>query len=199
MNHLAHFHLSSDKRAWLLGGLLGDFVKGPLRGDYPGDWEQGIVLHRRIDSYTDSHPLWAELRGQFAPSYRRYSGIMLDIAADHFLIQHWQQFSDQPLEQFCQHIYQLLAEPHTLPEQAALLAQRLVEHQSLQSYQDWQGVEKALWHVSQRLRRSNPLADAGPELQRHYPQIEAIFLRFYPQLIAYAKQQKLTLHNKGLE
>mgnify|MGYP003629303282 FL=1 len=68
MNYLAHFHLAQQlasrcglderdamQQGLLIGGLLGDFVKGPLRGNYPATWEVGIRLHRRIDALTDSH------------------------------------------------------------------------------------------------------------------------------------------------
>ena len=55
MNYLAHFHLAArlasergeEGDGLLIGALLGDYVKGPLRGDYPDDWEEGIRLHRR--------------------------------------------------------------------------------------------------------------------------------------------------------
>ena len=53
MNYLAHLHLGGDRPAQLLGSLYGDFVKGPLAGQWPAEIEAGIRLHRRIDAFTD--------------------------------------------------------------------------------------------------------------------------------------------------
>ncbi|KKM01805.1 hypothetical protein LCGC14_1790730, partial [marine sediment metagenome] len=49
MNYLAHIYLSGDHPEVMVGGLLGDFVKGPLRGQLPRAIEEGIALHRKID------------------------------------------------------------------------------------------------------------------------------------------------------
>src|SRR3990167_1395012 len=62
MNYLAHLHLGGDAPAQLLGSLYGDFVKGPLAGQWPADIEAAIHLHRRIDVFTDNHPLQAQAR-----------------------------------------------------------------------------------------------------------------------------------------
>ena len=51
MNYLAHFHLAWPDPGLVVGGLEGDYYKGPLRGDLPGDIESGVRLHRAIDAY----------------------------------------------------------------------------------------------------------------------------------------------------
>ena len=109
MNYLAHFHLSHGDDDLIVGALLGDFVKGPLKGERDRRIEQGILLHRKIDAFTDSHLALRETHQQFDPRYRRFAGIMTDVAFDFFLNQHWQRFHHQPLDQFCQHVYQLLS------------------------------------------------------------------------------------------
>ena len=45
MNHLAHLLLAERSDGLLVGGFLGDFVKGRLKGDRPTAIEQGIKLH----------------------------------------------------------------------------------------------------------------------------------------------------------
>ena len=64
MNYLAHLHLGGSQPAQLLGSLYGDFVKGPLNGRWPAQIEAAIRLHRRIDAFTDSHPLQARARAR---------------------------------------------------------------------------------------------------------------------------------------
>ena len=45
MNFLAHLYLAGDRDAHRLGGLMGDFVKGPLPGTLPEDLAFGVLLH----------------------------------------------------------------------------------------------------------------------------------------------------------
>ena len=85
MNFLAHFHLAWPDAGLIAGGLEGDYYKGLLRGDLHPDIERGIKLHRTVDAYTDSHPAIAQLRRTFPQDLRRYAGVLIDIAFDHYL------------------------------------------------------------------------------------------------------------------
>lgn len=87
MNYLAHLHLGGPGREQLLGSLYGDFVKGPLQGLYDPRIEAAIALHRRIDMYTDRHPLVDIALSRFSTVRRRYAGIVLDVFFDHCLAQ----------------------------------------------------------------------------------------------------------------
>ncbi len=181
LNYLAHFHLSHGNNDLLVGALLGDFIKGPLTGKYSKQLEQGIMLHRKIDAFTDSHPNLRLAQQRFKPHYRRFAGIMTDVVFDHFLTRHWQQFHPQPLSDFSQDIYHLLAQSQ-LPSAARRLADNLTRYDVFVNYQHWQTVEAALAKIGQRIQRSNPLATAATELQQHSDELEQAFLNFYPQL-----------------
>ncbi len=56
MNFLMHAWLAGDASADRVGGLIGDFVKGPLPGNLAPDLAAGVALHRRIDSFAETHP-----------------------------------------------------------------------------------------------------------------------------------------------
>ena len=189
MNHLAHFHLSHGNDGLIIGALLGDHVKGPLKGDYPANWELGIRLHRSIDAFTDHHREIRQAQKLFEPEYRRYSGIMLDVVFDHFLNHHWDRFHHHPLIEFSQQIYRVINNSH-LPDSANRQAANFARHDVLLGYQHWQTIDIVLEHIGQRLKRKNPLAQSAAQLQKHYPALEQLFLDFYPQLQAHAKQQR---------
>ena len=55
MNYLAHLFLAEKTEESILGNFLGDFVKGRLKDQYSAEILKGIVTHRKIDAYTDSH------------------------------------------------------------------------------------------------------------------------------------------------
>ncbi|TEL14247.1 DUF479 domain-containing protein [Pseudomonas aeruginosa] len=85
MNYLAHLHLGGPQPAQLLGSLYGDFVKGRLQGQWPDEIERAIQLHRRIDAFTDSHPLVHAAKRRFPLERRRFAGVLLDVFFDHCL------------------------------------------------------------------------------------------------------------------
>jgi acyl carrier protein phosphodiesterase len=188
LNYLAHFHLSHGDDQLLLGALLGDFVKGPLKGERSKGLEQGIFLHRKIDAFTDSNEALKQVHQLFSSGYRRYAGIMTDVVFDHFLTLHWSDFHHQPLKDFSQQIYLLLDNSDQLSGTAKLQAENLSRYDVFQNYQYWETVEATLEKISQRLSRTNPLATAAKEMTPHYNALEKAFLVFYPQLQGYAEQ-----------
>lgn len=188
MNYLAHFHLSHGNNDLLIGALLGDFIKGPLKGERQRSIEQGIFLHRKIDAFTDSHPLLKQAHQLFSPRYRRYAGIMTDVAFDHFLNQHWQQFHQQSLGIFSKEVFQLITTSDHLTPPAKHQAENLARYDVFANYQHWQTVEAALERIGQRLARENPLASGAQAMEPHYDVLEDIFLAFYPELQAHVKE-----------
>lgn len=85
MNYLAHLFLADDTPESLLGNLLGDFMKGVVKEQFSNSIQQGIELHRKIDSYTDSHPVVRNAKHLISLERRRYAGVLLDVFYDHFL------------------------------------------------------------------------------------------------------------------
>ena len=84
MNYLAHFYLSPDNEDILLGGILGDFVKGPIEDD--GTLlRRSIMLHRKLDTFTDTSPIIKRSKSLININKRRYAGVIVDIFYDHFL------------------------------------------------------------------------------------------------------------------
>jgi len=186
MNFLAHFHLAWPDGGLIAGGLEGDYYKGPLRGDLHPDIERGVKLHRNIDAYTDSHPAIVELRRAFPKSLRRYAGILIDIAFDHYLTRHWSRYSAVPLDEFTRSVYRVLAEHEALlSADSQKMAERLVNYDVLNRYHDWEAVAATASRVGERFRRGNPLLAVHGELQPLREQLESTFLCFYPQLVAF--------------
>lgn len=192
MNYLAHFHLARrvanhtglTEAELLIGALLGDAVKGPLKGDYPAGWEVGIRLHRRIDALTDHHPTVSSLTATLPDHYRRFAGIMLDVCFDHCLSLDWAQHEAQPLRDFSQHCYdQLLPGKSDYPATAARQIYYLARYDVLSGMDHWPQIEAMLERIDQRFRRPTPLAEAGPTLARALPAVREGFAELYPALI----------------
>ena len=183
MNFLAHFQLAWPDDGLIAGALEGDYYKGPLRGELPARIEQGVKLHRAIDAYTDSHPIIVNLRTEFPDHLRRYAGIIVDIAFDHYLTTYWAQFGYESLQDFNRSIY------FSLDKQEALLSagsrrmiKRLVDYDILNAYHRWDAVPATVSRVGERFKRGNPLQETHAAIAPLRPQLEQAFLNFYPEL-----------------
>ena len=201
MNYLAHFHLAAavadrsgrNAEALLVGALLGDYVKGPLRGDWPEGWEEGIRLHRRIDVLTDSHPLVGDCLADFPADFRRYGGIALDVCFDHFLLDRWADYAlpeGSEVQAFARHCYGTLgAHSETFPAAAQRQFDFIREHNVLCVLRDWPVVAQMLARISLRLKRKNPLRDCAGVLDAQRPAIARCFDQLYPQLLEQLTQE----------
>lgn len=171
------------------GALLGDFVKGPLVGDYDAATERGILLHRQIDGFSNRDTQLRELTRQLPPELQRYGGIIIDVVFDHFLSLHWSRFHPEALETFTAGIYAAI-EPHhrQWPPPARRFSERLVEYDILGQYHDWSTVERVFVTIGKRLSRDNPMPSAAAAVAPELATMEAIFLDFYPRVLAHAAE-----------
>ncbi|NBF06854.1 DUF479 domain-containing protein [Pseudomonas sp. Fl5BN2] len=189
MNYLAHLHLGGQRPGQLLGSLYGDFVKGRLQGQFPPEVEAAIQLHRRIDTYTDSHPLVAAALSRFSLTRRRYAGIVIDVFFDHCLARDWSQYADRPLPQFTADVYRALAAEPQLPGRLAQIAPYMAADDWLGSYRDFQILDQVLRGIARRLSRPEELTAAMIELERLYQPLSEDFRAFYPQLQSFVAER----------
>lgn len=193
VNYLAHLYLAGADSDLLLGAMLGDFAKGRLENlPYSPGVLGGVRLHREIDSFTDAHPRTLISRRRFSPARRRYAGIIVDLAYDHFLARHWGCFSPLPLAEFTDEAYrQLLARRERLPPTLQRVLPRMAAQDWLGSYAELDTVGRALERIGGRFRRGNPLLGVLTELESAYLGLEEDFLAFFPELAAFARARRL--------
>ena len=188
MNYLAHLYLSEPHEEAWLGSLMGDFVKGPLDDRYGSEITRGIAMHRKIDVFTDAHPVVLQSKSRMSAERRRYAGIMVDVFYDHFLARHWQDFHDEPLAEFAGRVYRVLERYHTvLPERLQRMAPMMIQWDWLGSYAGIGAIYTVLNRMGQRLKRENRLLNSADELVGNYAHLEADFRAFLPDVQRYAR------------
>ena len=189
MNFLAHLYLSSDSDDAIIGALLGDFVKGPLSESYSPTILGAIRLHRSIDTFTDAHTMVRQSKARVPPVRRRYAGIMVDMFYDHFLAQHWNDYTDEPLDDFVCRVYATLRTRHDeLPPRLQRIAPNMIEFDWLGSYREFDAIAQALDRVGTRLRRGNGLLGSGADLVHGYTAFEQDFREFFPDAIDFVRR-----------
>ena len=142
MNYLAHIFLSGNDRCIQIGNFIGDGVKGDGYKQYPRKFQQGILLHREIDAFSDRHPLVREAVGIGRETFGRYSAVVNDILFDYFLASRFQDYAGLPLKRFSRRFYTALAWNYRhLPERFQgfiwhfILTDRLCRYASLTGIQ----------------------------------------------------------------
>lgn len=184
MNFVAHLILAGDDEDLQLGAMLGDFVRGKAGlNQFDAGIRFGIMLHRHIDAFTDSLPVVAELREQFVAPYRRYAGIIIDLAFDHELVLRWEDYSGLSIHQFDQDLRNLLARHRSLLPPGLNSFMRYADRRGLfASYRHEAEILHSLRGISRRLSRPNPLDrvdEIWPEIK---PLVAAAFEPAFRQI-----------------
>lgn len=189
MNYLAHVMLGEQTDDGVLGSLLGDFVKGRVGARYPHAVARGIRLHRRLDTFTDTHPATLASRRRFTGERRRVAGIIVDVCYDHFLCREWERYSSEPLESFTRRVYAVLERRReSLPDRLRGLAPRMADEDWLGSYAVLGRVGRVLDGISRRLREPHRLAGSLPDIETHYRGLARDFDAFFPEAVAHARR-----------
>lgn len=170
----------------MVGGFLGDFVKGRLNGDYSPAVERGIRLHRAVDAFTDSHPIVRRSVRRFEPPFRRYAPIMIDVIYDRLLAEFWTCYHGKSIDQFCDVVFAALDDNRNLlPDRARRVADAMMASRSMAQYHRDNFVVGAFENISHRLKRPNPLATGFDEFARHRNELSDDFAIFFPDLLGF--------------
>lgn len=165
MNFLAHALLAGEAPALIVGGVVGDWIKGGLPGALPPDLAQGVALHRAIDHHAESHHAFNRSRRRISAERRRYAGVLVDVFYDHLLARHWADIHPQPLPEYCAAVYSLIrARLDDLPESARPVLALMAQEDWLSSYAQIEDIADVLLRMSRRARQPNPLARGELEL-----------------------------------
>lgn len=183
MNYLAHAYLSFNKPEILVGNMISDFVKGRKKYDYPQKIQHGIMLHREIDNFTDTHFATKEAKEIFRPSYRLYAGSFIDVVYDHFLALDKNEFTDESLKAFTVNTYSLL-DQYTghFPEKFRMMYPYMKAHNWLYNYRYRQGIEKSLGGVVRRAKYLTESDTAYVLFTDHYDSLKQLYRLFFPEL-----------------
>lgn len=188
MNFLAHYYLSFQDPALQLGNLLGEIVKGNQYKNFDKSIQQGILLHRAIDTFTDGHLIVQQSSSHFHKTQHKFSPIIIDVVYDYMLIKNWARFSNQPFEQYKTNAYLFFSEisPNHSPSLNQLLYY-LLKYDWFGNYRTLEGIQKTLNGIGARTKYPHNLGNALAVIEANEAQIETEFLEFFPELILYCK------------
>lgn len=183
MNYLAHLLLSGDDPLVMVGNFMADGVKGRDLSAHHPDVQRGIRLHRRIDSFTDLHPLTAVGRRRLHPKCGKFAGVALDLFYDHLLASEWERYYHVPLAQYAQRCYGILVEEAVrMPDRTQRMLPYMVQGDWLTGYAQVEGLADALYGLSIRVPHGTVLAGAEAVLVANETELRGEFRTFLEEM-----------------
>ena len=188
MNFLAHLYLSGNSEGLLIGNFIADSVKGKAYENYNQEIQKGILLHRKIDTFTDSHPIVSQSKQRLYSRYHKYSPVVVDIFYDHFLAVKWNNYSTVSLNEFAENSYRLMnTNFEILPEKIKFMLPYMIKGNWLVNYSNVEGIRKTLTGMSRRTSFNSGMETATEILVQHYSLFENEFELFFEELKNYVK------------
>ena len=184
MNYLAHVYLSGNHNLLKIGNFMADSIKGNDYEKFDTEIKKGILLHRHIDSFTDSHPIYRKSKHRLHEKYGLYSGVIMDILYDHFLAKNWSIYSDEKLEKYANDFYKLLeANRNILTDKIISMMPYMIARNWFVSYATISGMEMILFQMDYKTKHRANMQEAILELKDFYFEFESEFFLFFEELI----------------
>ena len=194
MNFLAHIYLSGDNDLIKIGNFMADGIRGKEYESYPDAIQKGILLHRAIDTYTDSHVVFRQSTKRLHEKYHHYAGVIVDVFYDHFLAKNWTKYSEERLEDFVQRFYASLEKHYPLlSEKTQNMLPYMTEQNWLVSYATVPGISKILAQMDNRTKNQSKMKHSPGELEAYYSEFESEFTIFFEDLRAHVAAKRAIL------
>lgn len=194
MNFLAHIYLSNGNEQLQIGNFIADFIKANQYTHLPNAIQQGIFLHRQIDTFTDAHPIVKQSKRRLNERYGHYNGIIIDIFYDHFLAKNWSKYHKIPLAEYTNKFYKLLKEnKEVLPDSVMPFLPYLIKDNWLLNYTNFEGIEKTLIGMNKRTHKQSQMHLAIADLKLHYTDFESDFTDFFENLRTFSANKILDI------
>lgn len=187
MNLLAHVYLSGNEDLVKIGNFVADGIRGKNYLKYPEKMQNGILLHRSIDFFTDTHAIFKQSTKRLHQTQGHYSGVVVDMFYDHFLAKNFLNYSKIPLVQFASDFYTVLESNYDiLPEKTKNLIPYLTRDNWFVAYSSLEGIDKILCQMQHRTKNKGHLDKAIIDLKKDYTYFEDEFTRFFEDVQQHA-------------
>ena len=188
MNFLANLYLSGSDNDLRFGNFIADAIQANQYCQYPKAIQEGIHLHRSIDSFTDSHPIFRQHCKLFFSAHSHYARVILDVVYDHFLAQLWEDYHGAKLVDYVAEFYCVTEKQKALlPDKLQCLFELMKEQNWLVEYRSIKGLERILFHMSKRTSFPSNFPAAIKVVEANKEQMMAEFQVFFSELEQHCK------------
>lgn len=191
MNFIAHLYLSGTNEGIMMGNFIADAVKGKEAMKlYPLEIQHGITLHRKIDFFTDNHPVFKQSKHILVPTYNHFAGILVDIFYDHFLTLNWNNYSEEQLNDFSIRCINTIEKKwEYVPDHMRMFFNYMKRYDRINGYQHLKTITSVLAGMNRRTNSISGMDKATKDLLLHFEVLQEQFRLFFPELQMYVKQE----------
>jgi len=188
MNYLAHSYLSCGDEDLLLGNLVTDLIRKKDETAYSQSIRKGIDLHRKIDTYTDQHPIVHDTLPLIYPTQGKYASVVLDILWDYYLSINWKNFSGEELGEFTNNVYSILEKNyHQIQDKIVVRFESMIAHNFLLSCSTEAALQSTFTHLQKRAKFKANFDKVGEILEAHHDELNDAFMKMLPEMISYVE------------
>jgi acyl carrier protein phosphodiesterase len=194
MNYLAHLYLSGEDENLIFGNFIADHVKGKDFHLFSDNIKKGIILHRQIDQFTDTHPVVNAGKRRLYEYVGKYAPVALDIIYDHYLAKFWDKYHPLSLLDFTMNSYAVLdTMKESMPRKALHMYNYMKKDNWLTGYAAIEGIAMALQGLSRRTKFESNLENAIKALKKYYGEYNFEFEIFFTELKKFAEKERSLL------
>ncbi|QTD39386.1 acyl carrier protein phosphodiesterase [Polaribacter batillariae] len=174
----------------MIGNFIADHIRGNNYTKFSKEIQQGIFLHREIDTFTDAHKIVRKSKRRLHKRYRHYDGVIIDIFYDYFLAKNWANYSAIPLDVYTDSINKLFHKKLLeLPIKSQNFIKYMIEYNILYNYQFEDGIAKVLNGMNHRTKGKSQMNLAIEDLRLLKKELEEDFTLFFKDLIEFSSQK----------
>lgn len=188
MNFLAHLFLSCEQEELLVGNFLADFIKNRGIETYSPGIQAGISLHRKIDHFTDHHPMVLKGVHRLFEYHHKYASVVVDVFYDYLLVKNWEKYSDEAFIAFTQRMYSILqAYQSMMPKEVQIRLSNMIAGDWLIGYGQFEGLAFTFDRMKFRLSKPAYLDNVIENLKNNLAAFDEEFNLFFPDAITFVQ------------
>ena len=180
-----HIYMSKDYKNEMIGNFLGDFIKGNITSaiDIDSEIKRGLILHRRIDSFSEKNIHFKTSKNRFPKHLQRFSPIAIDIIYDHFLAKNFNNITKERLDLFLEDFYiHLNNKKFPISQEKQKIIQKIIKENWMYNYQNKEFTKNCILRISKRRKRLYKLSECCIWFEEEYENLEKDFFKFLPEL-----------------
>lgn len=188
MNYLAHCFLSCSEEDLLIGNFIADSIRNRDLAALSEGVRAGVMLHRKIDSFTDRHPLTRAGTARLHARHGKYAGVIIDIFYDYLLVKNWARYSAEDLGKWTQKVYRLLEKrSDDLPPGLRRNVPYMIRDNWLMRYGTEAGLRFTFDRMKVRVKYPALFAGATDSLLMNLAAFNRDFNLFFPEVVDFTE------------
>lgn len=190
MNFLAHLFLSCEQEELLVGNFLADLIKNRALETYSTGVQEGVLLHRKIDQFTDQHPMVSQGVHRLHPFHHKYAAVIVDVFYDYLLAKNWSLYTKEDFITFTKRVYAILEKyKSVMPPKIQIRLSNMIDGDWLIGYSQYEGLAFTFERMQFRLSKPEYLHGVIENLQAHESAFDEEFKAFFPEVIAFVNDE----------